>query len=332
MRKYGFNFQWIMMWEAGKLPSLPDERALDFIVEFGFNFVRIPMDYRFLVKDFNYLQPDMGMLKYLDLYLSACKERKLHMCLNMHRVPGYCVGSRNSEERDNLWTDLVAQEGFIFLWEAISRHFLGVDSEYLSFNLINEPPVVGRYGCSREVHQDLIRRTIKAIKAIDPKRQIIIDGLEQGGSPLPELYDVDAIQSCRGYQPGLLTHYGAPWSRFANEKSPLIYPGTLSDGIEWNKEALYDFYKPWVDIQSKGVHVHVGEFGCFSLTPDHIALCWYSDVLEIYKQFGWGFAMWEFEGAFGIINHGRPGAIYENYHGYKVDRRLLELVLGAMIK
>lgn len=47
MRKYGFNFQWIYVWSEGKVPEKPDLKALDFLVEMGFNFIRVPTDYRF---------------------------------------------------------------------------------------------------------------------------------------------------------------------------------------------------------------------------------------------------------------------------------------------
>jgi hypothetical protein len=33
-----------------------------------------------------------------------------------------------------------------------------------------------------------------------------------------------------------------------------------------------------------------------------------------------GFALWNFTGDFDIIGHGRPGAVYEDMRGYKVDR------------
>jgi len=332
MRRYGFNFQWLLVWEKGKYPCLPDERALDFMAEHGFNFVRIPMDYRFWIKDFNYFSPDLNIFKYLDLYLDSCRQRNIHLCLNIHRGPGYCVGKRNLEERDNLWVDQIAQDGFVYQWEMITRHFKGVPGDLLSFNLINEPPVIGRYGCTREIHEKLMRRTIAAIRAIDPEREIVIDGVEQGGSTMPELSDINVIQSCRGYQPGLLTHYGASWTRFGNANSPLTYPGTVCDGVTWDKNALDDFYKPWVELQNKGVKVHVGEFGCYSKTPNDLALLWYKDIIDLYRKYGWGYAMWEFEGGFGIIDHGRPGAKYERYHGYNVDRQLLDIILSGMIQ
>jgi hypothetical protein len=40
----------------------------------------------------------------------------------------------------------------------------------------------------------------------------------------------------------------------------------------------------------------------------------------------YGFRVWEFEGAFGIAGHGRPGAAYAPLHGCNVDTALLDLL------
>lgn len=90
MPKYGFNFQWMFVWR-GNPPMSLDERALDFMASHGFDFVRIPTDYRFWIRDFDYLNPDETVFEFLDDYLAACRARSIHMCLNLHRVPGYCI-------------------------------------------------------------------------------------------------------------------------------------------------------------------------------------------------------------------------------------------------
>jgi hypothetical protein len=45
-KHYGFNFQWMCAWRPDQAPEPADEKALDFLAELGFNFVRIPLDYR----------------------------------------------------------------------------------------------------------------------------------------------------------------------------------------------------------------------------------------------------------------------------------------------
>jgi len=39
-----------------------------------------------------------------------------------------------------------------------------------------------------------------------------------------------------------------------------------------------------------------------------------------------GFALWNLRGAFGVVDSGRVDAQYEDFHGHKLDRKLLDLM------
>ena len=92
---------------------------------------------------------------------------------------------------------------------------------------------------------------------------------------------------------------------------------------------LRAFYEPWRAVERAGTPIHIGEFGCYNRTPNADALRWFGDLLELFREFGWGFALWQFEGPFGIVGHGREGARFEPRDGYLVDVELLDLLLGA---
>lgn len=326
MTHYGFNFLWMYSFGPGQTPAPPAERALDFLAAEGFNFVRVPTDYRFWVKDFDYLHPDEAVLAHFDGYLAACRERGLHMSLNIHRGPGYCINS-NHLERDNLWADAVAQDGFVFQWETFAQRYKGIPSDSLSFDLLNEPPHVGQYGLTRENHAALIRRTVAAIRAIDPAREIVIDGLGGGNLAMPELADLGVVQSGRGYQPMPVSHHQATWWDGHKTAPEPVYPGQVWEDRTWDRDTLREFYQPWRDVEASGARVHIGECGCYNKTPNDIALRWLNDLFGLFGEFKWGYALWNFAGDFGIVEHGRPGARYETVHGFKVDRALLDLLL-----
>lgn len=327
MNYYGFNFQWMCSWSPGRRPEPPDEKALDFLAKFGFNFVRIPLDYRFWTKDFDYFHPDESTFSYLDQYLEACRSRGIHLSLNLHRAPGYCT-DRNDLERHNLWLDPVAQDAFVFLWETFACRYKNVPAEFLSFDLVNEPPIPGQYGMTRENHAALIRRTVAAIRTIDPQREMVIDGLGGGYLALPELADLGVVHSGRGYHPMPVSHHKASWWAGHNKAPVPRYPGLIWQGRLWNRSALRHSYRWWREVEKRSARIHIGEFGCFKHTPNDIAMRWLSDLLRIFHEFGWGYAMWHFQGPFGIIEHGRPGAKMEPVAGYNVDRALLELMLS----
>jgi endoglucanase len=325
MPYYGFNFLWMYVWGTDRPPREPDEKALDFLASNGFNFVRIPTDYRTWIKDFDYFHPDEAVFVYLDRYLDACRAREFQMSLNIHRGPGYCI-NQNDLEKHNLWVDVVAQDAFVFQWENFARRFKGVPSRYLSFDLLNEPPNVGQYGMTRDIHAAIMRRTIAAIRAIDPDREIVIDGLGGGHLAMPELADLGVVHSGRGYQPMAISHYQAQWWPGYDEAPEPVYPGLVWRDRTWNRDGLRDFYQPWRDVEAEGVRIHIGECGCFNKTPNDVALRWMSDLFGVYKEFGWGYSLWNFAGSFGIIDHGRAGARFEQINGYNVDRDLLDIL------
>ncbi len=325
MPYYGFNFLWMYAkseWETE--PKEPDTVELDFIANEGFNFVRIPTDYHFWTHDFDYFHLDERILSYLDRYIEACNSRGLHVSLNIHRVPGYCV-NWPERERHNLWRDSEAQEGFAFMWHSFAERYKGIPSSKLSFDLVNEPASIPpTHPCTRDDHERVIRRTIDAIREVDPDRQIVIDGFDCGGSALPELADLgskNVIHSGRGYEPFMLTHYKAEWVRGEFDWVVPEYSGG-----EECRERLRRYYAPWREVQKKGVPIHIGEFGCYNKLPNELALRWLEDVLSVFTEFGWGYSMWNFKGAFGIVEHGRPGTVYEDICGMKVDRGMLDLL------
>ncbi|MDR2600172.1 MAG: glycoside hydrolase family 5 protein [Oscillospiraceae bacterium] len=326
MKKYGFNMIWMFSY-YGKEAKKPDKKQLDFIAKHGFNFIRVPMDYRFWTNEFDYLNPNEKVFEKIDSYIKACQERGLHMSLNMHRAPGYCINNNNIEKH-NLWKDKIAQDAYVFLWETFAKRYKGISSKDLSFDLLNEPPDIGQYGFTRKIHEKVMRRTIQAIRDIDPSRLIVLNGIEGGGIAIPELADADVIHSGRGYAPYQLTHYKASWAPLEDGYKWIkpVYPGVMEDEM-WDKSALVEYYRPWREVEDMGVEVHIGEFGCYDKTPNDVAMRWFKDLINLYNEYKWGFALWNFAGAFGIVNHGRPGTKYELIDGFKVDRELMELLL-----
>jgi aryl-phospho-beta-D-glucosidase BglC (GH1 family) len=277
------------------------------------------------------LHPDEQVLGLIDRYLEACRARKLHMCLNIHRAPGYCI-NQPEIERHNLWANSAAQDAFAFLWELFAKRYQGVPNDALSFDLLNEPPSEGMRGFTRAIHEKIMRRTAAAIRALDPGREIVLDGIDGGGTAIPELADLGVIHSGRGYAPFTLTHFKAPWCKGTLDLPVPVWPGIEARKKRWDKAVLREFYEPWRAVERRGVRVHIGEFGCFNKTPNDVALAWFADLLSLFKEFRWGYSLWNFNGSFGIVEHGRPGTVYEDWHGYKVDRALLDLYLANRVQ
>jgi endoglucanase len=73
------------------------------ISELGFNFVRLPMDYRFWIKDGDWEQINEDAFADLDQAIEFGAKYGIHVCMNFHRAPGHTVAS--PPEPTNLWRD-----------------------------------------------------------------------------------------------------------------------------------------------------------------------------------------------------------------------------------
>ncbi len=181
------------------------ENDFKWIAELGFNFVRLPMDYRCYTAPGDWLQFKEDVLREIDQAVAFGEKYGIHVCLNLHRAPGFCINP--PAEAKDLWKDADAQEAFIAHWVMFARRYRHVPPERLSFNLLNEPT-----RNTRESYLAVNQRTIEAIQRADPQRLIIVDGNNVGRDAIPEfLRYANVIQATRGYHPGTISHYRAGW-------------------------------------------------------------------------------------------------------------------------
>jgi endoglucanase len=339
----GFN---LLDYFSPSLPRNPDsnkttEEDFKWMRDWGFDFVRLPMAYprylsfdrsRDITKEEIY-KPDTKVLDEIDQLVFMAHKNGLHVSLNLHRAPGYCINA-GFHEPYNLWKDKEAQDAFNFHWGMWAARHKNVSSEKLSFDLLNEPAYIedmnDQFAKKGAVPGDIYRKVAegasKAIRAVTPDRLIIADGNGGGNSVIPEIIDLNLGQSCRGYWPGVISHYQATWVWKDPSLAPTpVWPGTI-DGKYYGREQLEEFYKPWIALLEKGVGVHCGECGCWKKTPHEIFLAWFGDVVDILTKNGIGYALWNFRGDFGILDSGRTDINYTDWYGHKLDSRLLELL------
>ncbi|MBK7106476.1 MAG: cellulase family glycosylhydrolase [Ignavibacteriae bacterium] len=306
-----------------------EEEDFEIMAELGFNFARIPMSYWNWSKPENWLEINEDIFTDIDEVIEFGKQYKIHINLNLHRVPGYCINGRNLEPMD-LFDDTIenmqtALDAVVHHWKFIANRYKGLPNQQVTFDLINEPP--GKTNVKR--YEEIVRALVKGIKEEDSDRLIVVDGKDIGRYPLLGIEDLNIVQSTRGYDPMSVSHYTATWvpkHEFETFNKP-SWPLPADDGKIWNKNALREkLINSWKPVVDKGVQVHVGEWGCFNQTPHDICLKWMEDILLLWKEANWGQSMWNLKGDFGIINSNRSDVKYEEYKGHKLDRKMLELL------
>jgi endoglucanase len=323
----------------GRKPT-PEEH-FKWMADWGFDFVRLPMAYPFYV-NFDRSRPitpeevyqiNESAVDKIDHLVQLAHKYKLHVSLNLHRAPGYCINA-GFHEPYNLWTDPEALKAFCFHWQMWATRYKNVSSKKISFDLLNEPAMREdmnnqhdkRSTVPGDVYRKVAKAAAEAIRAVNPKHLVIADGNNTGTTVIPEITDLDIAQSCRGYHPGIISHYKAPWANKDPDSLPLPqWPGQVG-GKYLSRAMLEEFYRPWIELMKSGVGVHCGECGAWNKTPHAVFLAWFKDVLGILSENGIGFALWEFSGDFGLLNSGRADVAYEDWHGHKLDRKLLTLL------
>jgi endoglucanase len=289
------------------------------MAEWGFDFARLPMSYHCWSKPSDWLKMDESVLKEIDQAVAFGNKYKIHVNLNLHRIPGYCVNP--PAEPYNLWKDEKALQAAVFHWQTFAKRYKGISSSKLSFDLINEPGDL-----NRDDYVRVVTTIVNAIRKEDPRRLIIIDGLKWGTTPVLGVSNLNVGQSTRGYGPMQISHFKASWVKTDETKLPTwpLYP----DGKDrWDKERLKrEVFEPWKKLAGTGAGVHVGEWGAYQYTPHHVALAWMQDNLEIWKENGWGWSLWNLRGGFGVMDSNRQDVDYESYNGHKLDRKMLALL------
>jgi aryl-phospho-beta-D-glucosidase BglC (GH1 family) len=341
----GFNLLDFFSPDPSNARPQTQEEHLKWMADWGFDFVRIPMAYPSYVKFDRDQDITIKRVRKFDrkatdrvenlVYLAH--KHGLHASINLHRAPGFCVNAGFNEPY-NLWKDEQAMDDFCHHWKFWAKRFKNISRDKISFDLLNEPCLredmndqhSKRSAIPGELYRKMALRASEIIRKQNPDHLVIADGNNVGRDVIPEITDLDIAQSCRGYHPGIISHYKAPWVYKDSTNLPRPkWPGQVGDQY-LSRAMLEEMYAPWIELVQQGVGVHCGECGCWNKTPHDVFLAWFADVLDIFNSNGIGFALWEFKGSFGLLDSGREDVDYEDWYGHKLDRKLLALLQRQM--
>ena len=197
--------------------------------------------------------------------LPRCREYGLRVVVDLHSPPGgQATGGGYAGSDHGLFTDAVCQRKFVDLWQRMARKYRGVEGIW-GFDLANEP-VEGVVADGLADWQELAERAARAIRAVDPKRTIIVEPAEGGGPRgLAELQPLDlpnVVYSVHMYEPTAFTHQGV----FSKQR-PVRYPGEIEE-VQWGKAQLQAVLQPAIDFQKAyGVPMYIGEFSAIRSAP-----------------------------------------------------------------
>ncbi|MCX6928011.1 MAG: cellulase family glycosylhydrolase, partial [Verrucomicrobia bacterium] len=135
----GFNLLEKFVKQEGGNPPFP-EADFALMAEWGFDFVRLPLSYLCWTEPGDWLKLREAELKHIDEAVAFGGKHGVHVNLNLHRAPGYCVNP--PKEPLDLWKDEQALAACAFHWAQFAKRYQGIPNDRLSFDLINEPGAI----------------------------------------------------------------------------------------------------------------------------------------------------------------------------------------------
>jgi len=338
------------------------ESDFQWIRDWGFNWVRLPMDYRFWTAP-DLFTIDEKKVEPIDRTIRLGEKYNVHVNVCLHRAPGLCIldtldekstGIHITKEKTSVFYDPRTLDAFANQWTFFAKRYKGIPSKRVSFNLVNEPIVPpsaseiaeleknGRLKTTDYFNNAMLMRHVgdyelvakkanNAIRAIDLERLVVTDGYPGGGGIIPGLFGTEMLQSCHTYNPMQVTHHQCEWVRGGNNGtetniSPTWPLKNAQGNVVCDRQKLASDFRPWTTLAAQGLPIHFGEMGCYKHTPPDVVLAWCDDTLDVVGGINSGFALWNFRGPFGVLDTERPGTKFEDWRGHQLDRNLLTLL------
>ncbi len=256
---------------------------------------------------------------YIDACIDWCKKYGLNIVLDLHKTTGYYC---DDAQTGNLFNNTLLQERFIQLWIEFAKRY-GAESETIAFELLNEVVEFAHI----QAWNDLIKKTIPAIRKYAPKTFILFGGVRRNSvksiATLDAPYDDRVAYTFHFYEPIVFTHQKAYWVENISDDVELEYPAPLNRYKELSKPlgetGIYVteelggemgisfierlFLEGVAIAEAAGVPLYCSEYGVIDQAPLASTLLWFMDMNTLFKKYNISRAAWTYKGKeFGITD------------------------------
>ncbi|MEU8353689.1 cellulase family glycosylhydrolase [Streptomyces sp. NPDC048845] len=262
-----------------------DEADARHLASLGLNSVRIPVNYRHFEDDDRPMEWKETGFARLDRVVTLLARHGLYSVIDLHALPGaqnQHWHSDNPTHRSEFWTHRHFQDRAVALWEQLAERYKD-RPEVAGYNPVNEPAEP-----TGEVLAAFYRRLERAIRAVDPRHVLFLDGNRYStdfsvfarGEPLP-----NCVYTAHDYAlPGIV---GAT-----------AYPGVTRGEFFDSSVVEQTFLRRTRYMRETGTPVWIGEFGpvySADRSQDVWRLALLRDQLEIYAEHGAGWSLWTYK-------------------------------------
>jgi aryl-phospho-beta-D-glucosidase BglC (GH1 family) len=152
------------------------------IAELGYNSVRPALNSRLFLKETGETDLNSEGFQLLENLIKLCKASGLYVIIDMHGAPGGQTGQNIDDSEDDqpkLFMETKYEEQLVKLWAAIARRYKD-EPIVAGYDLLNEP-LPARTGAAAKYKaqlEPLYKRVTKAIREVDAKHLIIVEGFD----------------------------------------------------------------------------------------------------------------------------------------------------------
>ncbi|MGM1058299.1 glycoside hydrolase family 5 protein [Saccharothrix sp. Mg75] len=270
-----------------------------FLASLGLNALRVPLNYRHFESDDRPFEIIEEGFAPLDRLIDRCAEQGIYTILDLHALPG-CQNQHWHSDNPTHWAQFWAHRHFqdrvVHLWEVIADRYAD-RPEVAGYNPVNEPA-----DASGEVIGPFYRRLERAIRAVDPRHVLFLDGNRYSTdfSVFDEPF-ANSVHSAHDYALPGIARDGR-------------YPG-VTRGEHFDRGALERaFLRRTEFMRRTGTPVWIGEFGPVftgdaEVDAERCALL--RDQLDLYHENGASWSLWTYKdiGVQGLVRT-RPDCGY----------------------
>lgn len=282
----------------------------------GFDHIRIPMDEVQMWDESGNKKTDA-----FDLLHQAIKwasENQLKVLVDLHIIRAHHF----LDEEPELFTKPEAQVYFVELWQQLSKELQDYSTDQVAYELLNEAVAKDPADWNK-----VFRMAYDAVRAVEPERVIFIGSNRwQQVQTFPDLEvpenDSNIVLSFHFYNPFLLTHHQASWTKNKIYTGNVHYPGYVvqpSDTLDLpaevrqhvrsytqepsNQESLAAAIQIAINkADSLGLQLYCGEFGCLSTVPDRTRKRWFADMIQFFETNNIAWTAWDYKSdGFGVF-------------------------------
>jgi aryl-phospho-beta-D-glucosidase BglC (GH1 family) len=339
------------------LKTFITEKDFKKVKSWGFNIIRLPVDYMLFEDDRKPFVYDEKRLKYLDRCVDLAEKHDLWLMIDLHKAPGHSFALKERDSND-IWDKKSPNRArFVKIWEFLAKRYAG-RGEKIMYELLNEP-VAGKDAQWNSLASD----GLEAIRKFDKKHWVVIESNKWGNvhtfRSLKKFNDKKIIYSFHFYEPIVVTHQMAEWVGFVKNniyKKLVDYPGR-PEGMKgiaaevakrekdfaiffkkqdrmWTKKDLDKMVDLIVRFAKKNsVPVLCGEFGCVAHAMPKTRENWTRDLISKFRKHRISYTYWNYKNMdFGLLDYTEKYGRNGNYTpGTRLDGPILKALQSGIL-